>query len=102
MSECHDDTETIRALLKTNMENIVYLRDRLDKIEVVVGSLTALATHMDYLRNAVVELTTEMKEMQRLRTKAQASWHNVTLLASSIVGLAGLVVMFLQVWDRIK
>lgn len=99
MTEHFDD---LRCMMEAHKESISYLRDRIDKIEVVVSSLAALTTHMDYLRSAVVDLTVEMKELQRTKTQAQSSWHTITIIGGASTGLFALVLILLQIWGILR
>ena len=98
---CRQETLNAFAIaLEANKESISYLRSRVDRMEEVIKSLATLSTHMDYLRTAVVELTAQMKELEKVRASAQSTWKVITLTAGGVVGIVGFLVFFMQLWDR--
>lgn len=106
--ELHTDFDVMKSLqileesVHTIKRDIAYMSDRLSKVENIIATLSALTTHMDYLRAAVEELTKEMKELQNTRTQAQSSLRMLTWMVSTAVGTIGFVYLVMEIWDKVK
>lgn len=93
----------------THMSELSDIKERLEDLEATVTGLNKLIVHLDYLKDAVVELKTQLAEQSKTMSALHASYmdaraivRSLTYILGSAMALIAVGASFAQIWSVIK
>lgn len=79
----------IAKYASAHMSELTDIKERLEDLEATVSTLNKLILHLDYLKDAVLELKTQLTEQSKTMSALHASYTDARAIVKSLTYILG-------------